>query len=53
MWGVGHALRYAVNCSMPFTEPPLLERPAAARAAGFPAVAFWWPFSEAVPSDQE
>ncbi|MEV6301224.1 TIM barrel protein [Actinoplanes sp. NPDC051861] len=44
-----HHLRYDVNCSILFTELPLLERPAAARAAGFEAVEFWWPFDEAVP----
>jgi hydroxypyruvate isomerase len=38
---------------MLFTELPLLERPAAARAAGFDAVEFWWPFTEAVPGDRE
>jgi hydroxypyruvate isomerase len=48
-----HALPYEVNCSILFTELPLLERPAAARAAGFGAVEFWWPFAEAVPSDGE
>jgi hydroxypyruvate isomerase len=48
-----HSLRYAVNCSMLFTELPLLERPAAAKAAGFDAVEFWWPFAEAVPSDAD
>ena len=45
--------RYTVNCSMLFTELPLLERPAAAKAAGFDAVEFWWPFAEAVPADQD
>ncbi|MGI5167843.1 hydroxypyruvate isomerase family protein [Spirillospora sp. CA-253888] len=46
--------RYAVNCSILFTELPLPERPAAARAAGFDAVEFWWPWPEAaVPSDAE
>jgi hydroxypyruvate isomerase len=48
---MSHALRYAVNCSILFTELPLLERPAAARQAGFEAVEFWWPFAEAVPTD--
>ncbi|WP_328796550.1 hydroxypyruvate isomerase family protein [Halosaccharopolyspora lacisalsi] len=43
--------RYAVNASILFTELDLLERPAAAKAAGFEAVEFWWPFSEAVPTD--
>jgi hydroxypyruvate isomerase len=47
------ALRYEVNCSLLFTELPLLERPAAARAAGFDAVEFWWPFTEAVPADPD
>jgi len=50
---MSHALRYAVNCSILFTELPLLERPAAVREAGFDAVEFWWPFAEAVPSDRE
>jgi hydroxypyruvate isomerase len=31
----------------------LLERPAAAKAAGFDAVEFWWPFDRAVPGDAE
>jgi hydroxypyruvate isomerase len=42
-----------VNCSLLFSELPLLERPAAARAAGFDAVEFWWPFPTAVPGDAE
>jgi hydroxypyruvate isomerase len=46
-------VRYAVNCSILFTELPLLERPAAAKAAGFEAVEFWWPFASAVPEDTE
>src|SRR6195952_2636288 len=46
-----HDLPYAVNCSLLFTERPLLERPAAAAAAGFGAVEFWWPFPDAKPSD--
>lgn len=50
---MSHALRHAVNCSILFTELPLLERPAAAREAGFEAVEFWWPFASAVPSDQD
>ena len=44
------SLPVAVNCSILFTERALLERPAAARAAGFDAVEFWWPFAEAVPT---
>ena len=46
-------LPYLANCSMLFTELPLLERPAAARAAGFDAIEFWWPFAASVPSDRE
>jgi hydroxypyruvate isomerase len=45
--------RYAVNLSMLFTELPLLQRPAAAKEAGFDAVEFWWPFSSAVPADSQ
>ena len=49
-----HGLRYAANCSMLFTEHPLLERPAAAREAGFDAIEFWWPWpDEPVPADAE
>jgi hydroxypyruvate isomerase len=44
------SLPVAVNCSILFTERPLLERPAAASAAGFDAVEFWWPFPDAVPA---
>jgi hydroxypyruvate isomerase len=46
-------IRYLVNCSIIFAELPVLERAAAARAAGFDAVEFWWPFAQAVPSDRE
>lgn len=35
--------RFAANCSMLFTEVPLLERFAWARTAGFAAVECWWP----------
>ncbi|MBL1110968.1 TIM barrel protein [Streptomyces sp. 110] len=42
-----------VNLSILFTELPLLERPAAAKAAGFDAVEFWWPYATAVPTDAE
>jgi hydroxypyruvate isomerase len=48
-----HALPYAVNCSILFTELPLLERAAAAKAAGFDAVEFWWPFADPVPGRAE
>jgi hydroxypyruvate isomerase len=48
-----HHLRFDVNCSILFTELPLLERPAAAKAAGFDGVEFWWPFAEPVPAAAE
>lgn len=44
-------MAYSVNCSILLTELPLLERPAAAKAAGFDAVEFWWPFTRSVPGD--
>ncbi|TFB46972.1 hydroxypyruvate isomerase family protein [Cryobacterium tagatosivorans] len=44
---------YTVNCSILLTELPLLQRPAAAKAAGFDAVEFWWPFPTSVPTDAE
>ncbi len=48
-----HSLPYLANCSLLFTEEPLLRRPAAARAAGFTAVEFWWPFATPVPPDRD
>ncbi|MDQ0939895.1 TIM barrel protein [Streptomyces sp. V1I1] len=46
--------RFDVNLSILFTELPLLERPAAAAAAGFTAVELWWPWIEApVPPQAE
>ncbi|QVQ51812.1 TIM barrel protein [Spiractinospora alimapuensis] len=50
---VPHTLRYSLNCSLIFTELPVNERPAAARAAGFEAVEFWWPFDSPVPRGAE
>jgi hydroxypyruvate isomerase len=38
--------RFTVNLSILFGELPLLERPAAAAAAGFTAAELWWPFGE-------
>jgi hydroxypyruvate isomerase len=47
-------MKYLANCSMLFTECPLLERPAAARAAGFDAIEFWWPWpDQPVPGDAD
>jgi hydroxypyruvate isomerase len=50
---VSVAARFEVNLSILFTELPLLDRPQAARDAGFDAVEFWWPWSVAVPTDAE
>jgi hydroxypyruvate isomerase len=47
------SLRFEANISILFTELHLLERPAAARAAGFDAVELWWPFSVPVPAAAE
>jgi hydroxypyruvate isomerase len=41
------------NISMLFTELPIMERPAASRAAGFTAVEAWWPFDSASPADAD
>ena len=46
-------MSYTVNTSILFTDLPILERPAAAKAAGFDSIEFWWPFETAVPSDAE
>jgi hydroxypyruvate isomerase len=47
-------MKYLVNCSLLFTELPLPQRPAAAKAAGFDAVEFWWPWpDQPVPADAE
>src|SRR5260370_3056130 len=49
-----YGLRFDVNCSILFTELPLLERPAAVKAAGFDGVESWWPWDERpVPTDKE
>lgn len=46
--------RHTVNASILLTDRPLLERPAAAREAGFDAVEFWWPWPQtATPSGEE
>ncbi len=51
--GSRHSLPYVLNLSMVFTELPLLERAEAARAAGFTAVEYWWPFDSPVPTAEE
>jgi len=49
-----HGLPYLANCSMLFTEHPLLQRPQAAKDAGFDAIEFWWPWpDQPVPGDGE
>jgi hydroxypyruvate isomerase len=50
---ISNTLPYDVNCSILFTEVPLLERAAAAKATGFDGVEYWWPFSVAVPADRD
>ena len=46
-------MSYTVNASILLTELPILDRPAAVKAAGFDAVEFWWPFAAAVPAQEE
>lgn len=46
-------MRYTVNASILLTDLPLLERPAAVRAAGFDAIELWWPFPTSTPSTDE
>ena len=41
--------RFAANVSLLFSEVPLLQRFAPARAAGFEAVECWWPFPDHAP----
>jgi hydroxypyruvate isomerase len=48
-----HSLPYLANCSLLFTEHPVLQRAAAAKASGFDAIEFWWPFATPVPADAE
>lgn len=46
-------MKFAANLSTLFTDLPLLQRPAAAAAAGFDAVELWWPFETPVATDGE
>ena len=48
-----YGARFDVNCSILFAELPLVERAAAAKAAGFDGVEFWWPWAGMAPSDLE
>jgi hydroxypyruvate isomerase len=45
--------RFVANCSILFAEIPTLERPAAARDAGFEMIESWWPFSSARPDSDD
>src|ERR1700761_8601871 len=49
-----HSRPYLANCSLLFTEDPLLQRRPAAAAAGFTAIEFWWPWPDRpVPADHD
>jgi hydroxypyruvate isomerase len=50
--GTATEQRFNVNLSILFTELPLLERPAAAAAAGFTAVELWWPWIDTPTPEQ-
>lgn len=45
--------RWTVNLSILFTELPLTQRPAAARAAGFDAAELWWTLDGPTPPDKD
>jgi len=42
-------IRFDANCTFLFKDVDLLERPQAARDAGFDAIELWWPFDTATP----
>ena len=44
---------YSANISILFPEVPFLERPGAARAAGFAHVESWWPFTTPTADEQQ
>lgn len=44
---------FAINCSLALADAPPRERPARARALGFDAVEFWWPFDSQRPELDE
>ena len=48
-----YGLRFDVNCSILFTELPLVARASAAKATGFDGVEFWWPWAGMVPTGAE
>jgi hydroxypyruvate isomerase len=46
-------MSYTVNCSILLTELDLLDRADAVRQAGLNQAEFWWPFAEAVASQEQ
>jgi len=46
-------IRFDANCSFLFTELDLLDRPRAAKEAGFDAIELWWPFDTSDPDAQD
>jgi hydroxypyruvate isomerase len=44
---------FAINCSLALADVPPRERAARARALGFDAVEFWWPFASEDPQPAE
>jgi hydroxypyruvate isomerase len=46
-------VRFDANLSILFGDRPILDRPAAAAAAGFDAVEMWWPFADLVPTSAD
>ncbi|MDG4667887.1 TIM barrel protein [Mycobacterium sp. 236(2023)] len=50
---LGAMADFSVNCSALFADEDVALRPRRARAAGFGAVEFYWPFRGALPTDAE
>ena len=46
-------MRFDANVSILYPDVPLLDRPAAAAAAGFDAIEMWWPFEQEVPAERD
>jgi hydroxypyruvate isomerase len=44
---------FSANISLLFSELPFLDRPAAAKEAGFDHIECWWPFDTEQPSDEQ
>ena len=49
----GTRIPLALNCSAVLAPLPLLEQPAAAAAAGFDEIEFWWPFPTPFPARED